>query len=170
MKKNGIFYGSTTGATEKVAFEIAEKLGIDKADVHNVAETRPSVVGQYTNLICGTSTWGDGQEQEDWYDFLDGLEMVDLRGKRIALFGLGDETMGDTFCNGVGELHRRLADTGAEFIGTYPANVYHFDHSDAVDPDGNPYGLLLDQVNHPDLTDGRIDGWLLTLNPYLLGD
>ncbi len=167
MEKTGIFYGSTTGATEKVAYVIAEKLGIDKADVHNVAQVGPSAVAPYTNLLFGTSTWGDGQEQDDWYDFLDGAQQLDLRGKRIALFGLGDETMAETFCNGVGELHRRLKDTGAQFIGSYPANVYHFEHSDAIGPDGAPYGLLLDQVNHSDLTDGRIDGWLLTLQPFI---
>lgn len=165
-KETGIFYGSTTGATEKVAREIAKKLNIDSSHVHNVADVAPSTVGEYTNLIFGTSTWGDGQEQEDWFDFLDGAQQLDLRGKRIALFGLGDETMADTFCNGVGELYRRLKDTGAQFVGTYPANVYDFNRSEAIGEDGQPVGLLLDQMNHSDLTDGRIDGWLLTLQPF----
>lgn len=167
MKKTAIFYGSNTGTTEKVAETIAERLGIAAEHVYNVAETAPSALGGYTNLIFGTSTWGDGEEQEDWYDFLDGVEELDLRGKRIALFGLGDETMADTFCNGVGELHKRLEGTGAQFIGSYPANVYKFRSSKAIGPDGRPFGLLLDQVNHPDLTDGRIDGWLLSLNQFL---
>ncbi len=167
MNRTGIFYGSTTGATEKVARRIAEKLNINGDDVHNIADVAPSAVAPYDNLILGTSTWGDGQEQDDWFDFLDGAQSLDLRGKRIALFGLGDETMSDTFCSGVGELYRRLKDTGAEFIGSYPANVYHFGHSAAIGPDGSPVGLLLDQMNHEDLTEGRIDGWLLTLQPYL---
>lgn len=161
MDKIGIFYGSNTGATRRVALTIADKLGVDHSDVHSVAQAAPSTVAPYTTLIFGTSTWGDGDIQDDWADFLDGLQMVDLRGKRVAIFGLGDETMAETFCNGVGEMHRRLADTGAEFIGSYPANVYHFHHSTAISPSGQPYGLLLDQVNHADLTDARIDGWLL---------
>jgi len=41
--------------------------------------------------------------------------------------------------------------------------VYHFTRSSAVGSDGVPVGLLLDQVNHLDLTPGRIDGWLLTV-------
>lgn len=165
-KETGIFYGSTTGATEKVARLVAGKLGVDSSDVHNVADVGPSALGSYTNLIFGVSTWGDGQLQDDWFDFMDGAQQLDLRGKRVALFGLGDETMAETFCNGVGELHRRLKDTGVQFVGSYPANVYNFEHSDAIGSDGQPYGLLLDQMNHPDLTDGRIDGWLLTLEPY----
>lgn len=88
--------------------------------------------------------------------------MMDMRGKRIALVGVGDETMTDSFCSGVGKLYQRLNHTGAYFIGTYPADVYNFKHSDAI-VDGKPVGLLLDEVNHPDLTDGRIDGWMLTL-------
>lgn len=161
MKKFGIFYGSSTGTTAHVAHIIAEKLGLDAADVHDVAKTAPSAVGDYENLIFGTSTWGLGEEQDDWRDFLDGVQMIDLRGKRVALFGCGDETMADTFCNGVGELYTRLKDSGAYFIGSYPADVYKFNHSTAI-VDGQPVGLLLDQVNHPELTDGRIDGWLLT--------
>lgn len=162
MKKYGIFYGSSTGVMAKVAQRIAELLDIDAADVHDVAKTAPSEVADYENLILGTSTWGVGEEQEDWFDFLNGLEMIDLRGKRIALVGVGDETMAETFCSGVGQLYKRLKDTGAYFMGSYPADVYHFKHSEAV-VDGKPVGLLLDEVNHPDLTEGRLNGWLLTL-------
>lgn len=163
MAKTGIFYGSTTGVTAEVAQMIAKKLNIAAADVHNVANTAPSAVGPYENLILGTSTWGAGEEQEDWLDFLDGLDAVDLTAKRIALFGCGDETMADSFCSGVGELYKRLKHTGAYFMGSYPADVYKFQHSEAI-VDGQPVGLLLDQVNHPELTEGRIDGWLLTMN------
>lgn len=161
--KTGIFYGSTTGTTRKIAETIAERLGVPSDDVHDVANVGPSAVAPYDLLICGTSTWGNGELQTDWLDFLDGLEMEDLSGKKVALFGSGDETMADTFCSGVGELYKRIKRTGAQFVGSYPANVYKFNHSEAI-VDGAPVGLLLDEVNHPDLTPGRIDGWLLTLN------
>lgn len=162
MKKYGIFYGSTTGVMADVAHRIADRMGIDSADVRDVAKTAPSAVADYENLIFGTSTWGAGEEQEDWLDFLDALDVVDMRGKSIALVGVGDETMADSFCSGVGELYKRLQHTGAHFVGSYPADVYKFKHSEAI-VDGKPVGLLLDEVNHPELTDGRIDGWLLTL-------
>lgn len=58
MKKIGIFYGSTTGTTQEVAQQIADCLGVDETDVHDVASTSPSAVGDYDVLIIGASTWG----------------------------------------------------------------------------------------------------------------
>lgn len=165
MKKFGIFYGSQTGTTADVARRIAKKLGIDASDVHNVATTAPSAVGDYENLIFATSTWGSGDVEVDWLDYLDALKAMDLRGHRIALVGVGDETMADTFCSGVGIIYDKLKNSGAYFIGSYPADVYRFNHSDAI-VDGQPVGLLLDETNHADLTDGRIDGWLLNVAGY----
>lgn len=70
MKKTGIFYGSTTGNTENVAEKIATALGIGKTDLYNVADTQPSTVQSYATLLLGCSTWGVGEMQDDWNDFL----------------------------------------------------------------------------------------------------
>lgn len=158
MKDFGIFYGSTTGATREIAEKIAGLLKVDAADVHNVANTAPSAVADYKVLILGSSTWGSGELQYDWYDFLKGLEILDLKGKKVAIFGVGDESMSDTFCNAVGIIYKALSDTDAEFIGEFPSDAYHFEHSDAV-VDGKTVGLLLDQTNHPEMTDMRLDEW-----------
>ena len=162
MKKYGIFYGSTTGSTEDVAKRIAKILDIDPADIHNVAQTAPSAVAGYETLILGSSTWGSGELQDNWYDFIAGLAAMELHGKRIAIFGCGDETMSDTFCNAVGTIYDRLQDTHAEFVGAFDTDGYHFDHSDAV-RDGKAVGLLLDEVNHPELTPTRLRAWTATL-------
>lgn len=158
MKKFGIFYGSMTGTTARVAQEIAKGLGADPEDVHNVADTAPHVLGDYETVVLGTSTWGDGEVESDWYDFLDGAQGLSLKGHKMAFFGCGDESMTETFCNGVGYLYNRMRDTGAELIGQYPATAYEFNHSDAI-VDGSPVGLLLDDVNKPALTDERITAW-----------
>ena len=68
MKKTGIFYGSTTGTTESVARLIAEKLGVSPEDVHDVSKLDTALAESYEALILGTSTWGDGELQDDWYD------------------------------------------------------------------------------------------------------
>lgn len=159
MKKIGIFYGSTTGTTEKIANKIAEILNIDDKDVHDVASSSPSSLAPYDLIIVGTSTWGNGDLQEDWYDFVDGVRALDLKGKTIALFGCGDETMTESFCSAVGKLYRDFKETGAEFVGAYDTDGYNFNHSDAV-VDGKAVGLLLDEVNHPELTDFRLRGWI----------
>ncbi|MDE5608558.1 MAG: flavodoxin [Muribaculaceae bacterium] len=159
MKKVGIFYGSSTGTTADIAEKIAKILGIGSADIHNVNATAPSAVGDYETLIFGSSTWGNGDLQDDWYDFLDGLKALSLPDHKVAIFGLGDETMSDTFCNAVGKLYDAVSETGAKVIGEYDTDGYTFSHSDAV-RDGKAVGLLLDDVNHPELTDRRLRGWL----------
>lgn len=160
MKKIGIFYGSETGTTEKIARRVASLLGVADKDIHNVEDTRPSAVGDYDILVFGTSTWGSGSMEEDWYDFLAGVEALDLEVKEVALFGCGDETMEDTFCSGVGEIHDRLKETGAKFIAPYDTIGYTFEHSKAKPDDAlEAVGLLLDEVNHPELTETRLRGW-----------
>lgn len=158
MKKIGIFYGSTTGTTEKIARGIAKRLGVEDKDIHDVAETAPSAVGDYDLLILGASTWGAGDLQEDMATFIDGLKAIDLRQTEVALFGCGDENMAETFCNGVGEMYHRLHDTHAEFIAPFENDPYKYNHSDS-DVKGMIVGLCIDQANHPELTDARLDAW-----------
>lgn len=165
MKKIGIFYGSATGTTEKIAKRIGQLLGVADEDIHNVADTAPSKVADYSLLVLGSSTWGSGELEDDWYDFIAGLEELDLRNKEIALFGCGDETMTDTFCNAVGELYKRLKPTGAKFIGAYDTIGYTFDESEAQPADAlEAVGLLIDEVNHPELTETRLRGWTALLS------
>lgn len=159
MAKIGIFFGSSTGTTADVASRIAKKMGVDSSDVRDVANSAPSDVAPYDILLLGSSTWGSGELQDDWEDYIAGLEALDLSGKTIAIFGCGDESMSDTFCNAVGVIYNRLQKTGARFVGAYPADCYDYSETEA-DKDGVIVGLLLDEVNHPDLTDERIDGWV----------
>ena len=167
MKKIGIFYGSTTGSTAEVADKIAKDLGVASADVHNVAETAPSAVEPYEVLLLGSSTWGDGELQDDMVDFLTGLEALSLAGKEVAVFGCGDENMSDTFCNAVGIIYDKLQKTGAKFIGDFNTEGYTYDKSDSVKPDGVAVGLLIDETNHPELTDGKIAAWTAELKSQM---
>ena len=81
MKKIGIFYGSTTGTTEAVAEQIASHLGVGSSEVYNVGNTDAKVAEEYELLILGSSTWGSGELQDDWYDFLEQLAGKNLSGK-----------------------------------------------------------------------------------------
>lgn len=80
----------------------------------------------YDVLIMGTSTWGDGDMQDDAHDFADGLQGLSLKGKKVALFGCGDETMADTFCNGVEELLEYVKPTEATIVGQFNVDGYDF--------------------------------------------
>ena len=60
----GIFYGSTNGNTQEAAEKIAEKLG---AKIHDVGKLKSGdELVNYECLIFGTSTWYDGEPQDDW--------------------------------------------------------------------------------------------------------
>lgn len=158
MKKIGIFYGSSTGTTERVAYELADALGVDVGDVYDVARTSPDALGEYDVLLLGTSTWGVGEIQDDWRDFMSGAQVLDLSVKMFGVFGCGDETMADTFCSGMGELYNDFVKTGARLIGEFNADGYEFEHSGAEVGDVF-VGLVLDEVNRPELSHGRIREW-----------
>lgn len=158
MKKIGIFYGSTTGTTQAIAYRLAKLLEVADEHVHDIATVAPSKLAEYDMAVIGSSTWGAGDLQEDWYDFIDGVEGLDLNDKTIAIFGCGDETMADTFCGAVGTLYERFKPTGAKIVGDFDADGYSFNHSPAY-IDGRYVGLLLDEVNHPELTDLRLRRW-----------
>jgi flavodoxin I len=163
MKRIGIFYGSTTGTTEEVAGRIAKKLKVSAGDVKSAADLSESAVADYDLLLLGTSTWGNGELQDDWYDALERLKRADLSGKMVALFGCGDsDGYEDSFCDGIGLLYLELKSTGATFIGSVSTDGYQFASSAAL-IEGKLVGLALDEMNESDLTDDRIEHWVSAL-------
>lgn len=164
MSNTIVIYGSSTGTCESIAEKIAQKLGCEAL---NVQELSADVVAQNQNLILGTSTWGAGELQDDWYDGLSVLKNADLSGKTIALFGCGDcSTYSDTFVGGIGELYDGIKQSGAKFIGAVSTDGYTFDESSAV-VDGKFIGLPLDDINEDDKTDERIKSWVAQISPSL---
>ena len=168
MKKTGIFYGSTTGVTESIAEQIASKLGVTQSDVHNVGNTDTQVAEGYEALILGSSTWGTGDLQDDWYDFLDKLAGCDLNGKTVALFGCGDgASFGDTFCDAVGTIHDKLQNTGCTFAGSIKTDGYEYDASTAEVNKAEFVGLLIVENIQADQTESRIAAWTEELKKSL---
>ena len=164
MNKTIVVFGSSTGTCEAIAEKIARKLGCETI---NVQDLTAEVVESNQNLILGTSTWGAGELQDDWYDGLRVLQGANLAEKTIALFGCGDcESYGDTFVGGIGELYNGIKESGARFVGAVSTDGYTFDDSEAV-VDGKFVGLPLDDVNEDDKTDSRIDAWIAEISPNL---
>ncbi|TKX28143.1 flavodoxin [Campylobacter sp. MIT 12-5580] len=156
-----VVYGSAMGNTEGAANLIAEKLGI--SDVLNIADVDADKLNSYDKLICGTSTWGSGDLQDDWdaFDF-SGLK---LSGKTVAIFGMGDsESYSDTYCGAMGKLAEKLKEAGATLVGAVSTDGYSFEASEAV-VDGKFVGLALDNDNHEDQTESRIDAWVAAIKP-----
>ena len=164
MNTTIVIYGSSTGTCEAIAEKIASKLGCEAV---NVQELTTDIIDNHQNLILGTSTWGAGELQDDWYDGLKTLNESDLSGKVIAFFGCGDcESYSDTFVGGMGELYNGIKDSGAHFIGSVDTDGYSYDDSEAV-IDGRFIGLPLDEINEEDKTDSRIEEWLSAISAEL---
>ena len=168
MKKTGVFYGSSTGTCEELANQIAEKLGVSSTDVHSVDKMTADKIKEYEVLVLGTSTWGDGELQDDWYDGVKVLKSADLSMKFVALFGCGDsDSYCDTFCDGIGVLYEDLKDSGCTFLGNkVSTDEYSFSSSIAV-VDGAFVGLPLDEVNESNKTAERIDAWTAEIKSKL---
>ena len=163
MGKTAIIYGSTTGTTEDIAGRIASKLNIAQGDIYEISKVTADTVAGYDTLLLGSSTWGSGDLQDDWYDGVETLKGANLAGKKIALFGCGDSSSySDTFCSALGTIYNDLKDSGATFVGSVDPSDYTFDGSDAV-VDGQFVGLPIDEVNESDKTDERISNWVASL-------
>ena len=161
MKKIGIFYGSSTGNTEVVAEKIKTLFGKD-AELNNIDSVSQKDLEQYDYLIFGTSTWGIGDMQDDWEDFIEVLEKVNLDKKKVALFGLGDQVnYADSFVDGMGAIYDAIYER-VDIVGAWPLDGYTFNESASV-KNGKFIGLAIDKENQPDLTDQRIKDWVALL-------
>lgn len=165
----GLFYGSSTGNTENAAELIAARLGgFAQVDLYNIASADLGKMAEYDLIIAGCSTWGEGDLQDDWESGMGELKKLDLSGKKIALFGLGDqEGYEENFLDAMGILHNRFIAQGATPIGYTSTDGYYFEASKAAINAGTFCGLGLDEDNQEHLSDERITAWVETLKSSL---
>jgi flavodoxin I len=156
----GIFYGSSTGNAEGAAKSIQKQFGTDIASVYDTSKATQSDIEKHDFLIFGSSTWGLGELQDDFDVFLSVLKQTDITGKKVAIFGLGDqECYPDTFVNSIGWIADAVKDKGCKLVGRVSPQGYSSTGSKAFD--GNEFwGLPLDDDNQADLTDKRISFWV----------
>ncbi len=159
-----IIFGSMGGATQDVAEAIAQEL-THETELVNITDASNEDFEDSTNLILGTSTWGDGELQDDWEDFIENLDTIDFTGKKVALFGLGDqESYYDTFVGGLGILYEKVKERGATIIGDgIDSGSFDFGESSALVND-KFVGLVVDEDNQSELTEDRIKEWIAKIN------
>ena len=166
--KIGLFYATDTGNTRTVAKMIKQQLAEGEIKLYNVTKASAEDLEGCDALIFGTPTLGDGELPETLEAFLPTLESADLNGKPVALFGLGDQiNYPKEFVDALGILYRKLKKLGAEFNGFWPLDGYKFEKSRAV-VDGKFVGLVIDQDNQEELTEGRVSAWVKQVKPVLL--
>jgi flavodoxin len=82
--KVGVFYGTSTGNTESVAYMIVDELGQDVAHgpfvVDDIAGSVSDKFGEFDALIVGTPTWNTGADRERSGTGWDELYYGELKG------------------------------------------------------------------------------------------
>jgi len=160
----GLFYATQTGNTENVATAISEKSGVDAMDI---SEIEVADLAGYDGLIVGCPTWNTGADEfrsgTAWDDVLEEIKATDLKGKPVAVFGCGDsQSYGDNFCDGIEELHATFKASGAKMMGYVDASDYQHGESKSQSDD-RFLGLPLDQDNEDDMTDARVESWVVQI-------
>ncbi len=172
MTTIGIFFGSDTGSTRKIAKQIADHFGALAAKPVNINKASAADLAAFDYLILGTPTLGEGQLPgmgancggESWEEFMPQFDGLDLAGKKVALFGLGDQAgYPGQFVNALGELFDAVEGCGGEVVAPWPVAGYSFSASTALLDDGHFVGLVLDQDNQRELSDSRLHSWLTSV-------
>ncbi|WP_206093408.1 flavodoxin [Paenibacillus yonginensis] len=117
MSKILIVYASLTGNTEEIAELIAEGIQAAGSEVvlKMVDECSAVELLKYDAFMLGAYTWGGGELPDEFLDFVEELEELDLQGRPAAVFGSGD-TGYPIYCGAVDELEDRLKAWGAALV------------------------------------------------------
>jgi len=172
MAKVGVFFGTDTGNTRRIAKDIVNALGSAiAAKPVNVRNASALDMLAYDTLILGTPTYGDGQlpglstgnATESWEEFLPTLAGQDFSGIKVAIYGLGNQkSYPAEFVDAMFYLYEQFKQCGATMIGAWDTEGYNFKSSKAV-VDSRFVGLALDQENQKYLTSVRLGTWLKDL-------
>ncbi len=164
MAKIGIFFGSSTGCTDRVSHLIKAEIdatGVATTDVIVISVASAKLFSNYDYLMFGASTWNIGELQDDWAVALPVLTSDGLKGKKVALFGCGDQFgYSNSFADAIGIIGERITQLGAETVGwMIPDSSYQFEYSRGVF-EGVMMGLPIDDDNQSAMTAQRVVNWV----------
>ncbi len=170
MATIGLFYGTDTGNTERVAKDMKVKLEavLGEGSVHlsEIYKKKAADMEAFEYLILGMPTWYDGELQGDWEEFIPEMEKIDFAGKKVAFFGLGDQYgYASYFCDALGVFCEIAEKKNAKVVGFTP--VAGFEHDFSKAQRGDIFvGLCLDTDNQDEQTEDRLNHWV----PQVLGE
>lgn len=160
MNKTAIIYSFNTKKTGKIAELIKVEFDDEKLEPVNAEEITEELFLSFEQLIMGVPTWFDGELPNYWDEFVPALEEMDLKGKKIALFGLGDQKgYPENFLDGVGIMAEILEMQDATLVGFTSTDGYEFENSRAVR--GEHFaGLAIDYENQGSMNKERVAAWV----------
>lgn len=154
-----LVFDTESGSTNRVAKMIAGAFPDGAVDLFSAAQLNADTLAPYSALVFGSPSMQHGRLADNWQFFVES-DGIDLTGKTVALFGLGDQVgYPREFVDGLGVLYERVKELGATVVGSWPTEGYTFKSSRAM-VDGQFVGLVIDEDNQADLTKPRIDAWV----------
>ena len=160
MSNTAIIYSFNTKKTGKIAKQIEEQFKDADITMVNAEDITEERFLSFDRIIMGVPTWFDGELPNYWDEFVPALEDMDLSGKKIALFGLGDQKgYAENFLDGVGIMAEILEARGAELVGLTSTEGYEFESSRAQ-RDDRFLGLAIDYENQGSMNKQRVAGWV----------
>ena len=116
-KKVLLVYATMSGNTEAMA-DLIEK-GLKEAgasvDRHEAMDIDAELLHDYSHILLGAYTWGDGDLPDDFIDLYEEMEELDLPGKAFAVFGSGD-TSYEHFCGAVDLIEEKVKELGGDIV------------------------------------------------------
>ena len=163
--KIGLFYGTTSAATEEVANLIQENLESCEVELFDIYKEPLEKISEFENIIIGCPTWDIGLLQEDWRSKFDELDSIDFSNKKVSIQENKEKSHGDYASNLAMVVAKDLSQTPREVAEQITSllgfrGFYEFAYSNSGVVSGN-------QIGAKSLGMYRI--WGLVGSPQLLG-
>merc|ERR1712224_1069194 len=131
----------------------------------DIDEFDESAAAEADGIIIGAPTWNTGADEArsgtGMDDFLaDTLPNINVKGKKVAIFGCGDQqSYSEYYCDAAGEIYDKFTEAEAQIYGMTATDGYDHESSKA-EVDGKFVGLLFDEDNQSDMSEGRAEAWV----------
>ena len=156
-EKIGIYFGSSTGATERIANMLKndiEATGVATCDVQVVSGGNLKTMENYKYLLLGCPTWNIGELQDDWAIVYPVMDTVNWKGRKVGFFGCGDQFgYSNSFNDSIGILCEKVVSLGGEPVGCYQCEFSCGEFVKVF------MGLFVDEDNQAPLSPQRVINW-----------
>ena len=160
MKKIGLFYSHSTVKTAQIARNLLQYLTDEEGEAEIRAEVWVDDFIKFNYFILGIATWFDGELPVHWDEIIPKINTIKFRGKKVAIFGLGDQkNYPDNFVDGIGLLAKVFEEIGAQIVGYTSTEGYTYGHS-VAERDGQFCGLAIDFENQSRKSNERVKSWV----------
>ncbi|MCM3111027.1 flavodoxin [Lederbergia lenta] len=116
MRKILLIYTSATGNTEMMAEAIIAVIKNNRLQlsIKDAFDVEPEELLHYDGILIGTYTWDGGVIPDEFMDFYEELDALNLKGIKAATFGSGDSYYTSTYGSAIHLFANKLEELGAD--------------------------------------------------------